>query len=61
MCFIGQGDWLLAHLFMLGNIGVYGAFTFCDSLLPHIASTDEVDRVRQRVMRSATWAACCSP
>lgn len=46
MCFIGQGDWLLAlALFMLGNIGVYGAFTFYDSLLPHIASTDEVDRV----------------
>lgn len=46
MCFIGQGDWLLAlALFMLGNIGVYGAFTFYDSLLPHIASASEMDRV----------------
>ena len=46
MSLIGQGDWLLAlALFMLGNIGVYGAFTFYDSLLPHIASTDEMDRV----------------
>ncbi|MGH9163325.1 MAG: MFS transporter [Vicinamibacteraceae bacterium] len=46
MWFIGRGDWLLAlALFMLGNIGVYGAFTFYDSLLPHIASRDEVDRV----------------
>jgi UMF1 family MFS transporter len=46
MWFIGRGDWLLAlALFMLGNVGVYGAFTFYDSLLPHIASRDEVDRV----------------
>jgi UMF1 family MFS transporter len=46
MYFIGPGDWLMAlALFMLGNIGVYGAFTFYDSLLPHIASTHEMDRV----------------
>ena len=46
MWFIGQGDWLMALvLFMLGNIGVYGAFTFYDSLLPHIASAREMDRV----------------
>jgi UMF1 family MFS transporter len=46
MWLIGRGDWLLAlALFMLGNIGVYGALTFYDSLLPHIASRDEIDRV----------------
>ncbi|MPY91106.1 MAG: MFS transporter [Luteitalea sp.] len=46
MWFIGPGDWLLAlALFMLGNIGVSGAFTFYDSLLPHIASNEEMDRV----------------
>jgi UMF1 family MFS transporter len=32
MFFVHQGDWLLAlALFALGNIGVYGAFTFYDS------------------------------
>lgn len=46
MGFIYRGDWLLALvLFMIGNIGVYGSFTFYDSLLPHIASGDELDRV----------------
>jgi UMF1 family MFS transporter len=32
-------------LFVVGNIGVSGAFTFYDSLLPHIARPDELDRV----------------
>lgn len=46
MVFVREGDWLLAlALFVLGNIGVYGAFTFYDSLLPHIASPEELDRV----------------
>lgn len=46
MFFILRGDWLLALvLFVAGNIGVSGAFTFYDSLLPHIASRDELDRV----------------
>ena len=46
MFFIHRGDWVLALiLFMLGNIGVYGTFTFYDSLLPHIARADEMDRV----------------
>jgi UMF1 family MFS transporter len=46
LCLVHEGDWILALvLFALGNIGVYGAFTFYDSLLPHIAATDEVDRV----------------
>ena len=46
MYFIYRGDWLLALvLFVLGNIGVSGAFTFYDSLLPHIARQDELDQV----------------
>jgi len=44
--FVTQGDWLLASLlFILGNIGFSGANIFYDSLLPHIATEDEVDRV----------------
>jgi UMF1 family MFS transporter len=46
MFFIGEGDWRFALLmFVVGNIGVSGAFTFYDSLLPHIAKRDELDRV----------------
>jgi len=44
--FVGQGDWKLGLvLFMLGNIGVSTSFVFYDSLLPHIAQGDEIDRV----------------
>jgi UMF1 family MFS transporter len=44
--FVHQGDWqLAAALFILGNIGVSGSFVFYDSLLPHIASDGEMDRV----------------
>ncbi len=46
MFFMRQGDWLLAAiLFGVANIGVTASFVFYDSLLPHIASTDEMDRV----------------
>ena len=46
MFFIEQGDWQLgAGLFILGNIGAAGSFVFYDSLLPHIASHQEMDRV----------------
>ena len=46
MFFIGQGHWQLgAGLFILGNIGAAGSFVFYDSLLPHIASHQEMDRV----------------
>jgi UMF1 family MFS transporter len=44
--FVTQGEWLLAStLFIFGNIGFAGSNVFYDSLLPHIASEDEVDRV----------------
>jgi UMF1 family MFS transporter len=46
MVTIERGDWLLAAtLFVLGNIGAFGSMAFYDSLLPHIASEDEIDRV----------------
>lgn len=46
MAFIGPGDWALAlALFMIGNVAVTGSFAFYDSLLPHIARDDELDRV----------------
>jgi UMF1 family MFS transporter len=43
---VGRGDWALAlALFIAANIGMYGAMTFYDALLPHIAAPDELDRV----------------
>ena len=44
--FVGEGDWKLAlWLFAIGNIAAAANMTFYDSLLPHIASADEVDVV----------------
>ena len=44
--FVGPGDWKLAlALFAVGNLGVSASFVFYDSLLPHIADTEEIDRV----------------
>jgi UMF1 family MFS transporter len=46
MFFIQRGDLLLASaLFILANIGVNGSFVFYESLLPHVAHRDEMDRV----------------
>ena len=46
MFFIQRGDWLLAAvLFILANIGANGSFVFYDSLLPHVARPDEINRV----------------
>ena len=46
MFFVGTGDWLLgAALFCLANIGASGSFVFYDSLLPHVARPEEMDRV----------------
>jgi len=45
MATIGRGQWLYALvLFMVANIGVASTLVFYDSLLPHIAAPDEVDR-----------------
>jgi UMF1 family MFS transporter len=44
--FVGEGDWLLGStLFALGNVGVLVSITVYDSLLPHLAKGDELDRV----------------
>jgi UMF1 family MFS transporter len=46
MVLIGRGDWRLAEwLFVIANIGISGSFVFYDSLLPHIARPEEMDRV----------------
>jgi UMF1 family MFS transporter len=46
MYFIQQGAWLFAAiLFVMANIGVNGSFVFYDSLLPHVADKNEIDRV----------------
>ncbi|MFQ5600814.1 MAG: MFS transporter [Candidatus Krumholzibacteriia bacterium] len=46
MFFVHTGDWLLAViLFVFVNIGASGSFVFYDSLLPHVARPDEMDRV----------------
>ena len=46
MALVQRGDWVLgAVLFTIGNIGAAGSLTFYDSLLPHIASGREIDRV----------------
>jgi MFS transporter, UMF1 family len=46
MFFITRGEWQFAALlFIVVNIGVSASFVFYDSLLPHIAGPDELDRV----------------
>ena len=43
---IEQGAWMYAAaLFMIANIGAAGSLVFYDSLLPHIAAPEEIDRV----------------
>lgn len=46
MYFIQRGDLLLASaLYLVASIAASASFTFYESLLPHIASEEEVDRV----------------
>lgn len=46
MFWIERGDYRLAEiLFLLANIGIYASYVFYDSLLPHVASDEEMDRV----------------
>jgi MFS transporter, UMF1 family len=43
---IGRGEWVYALvLFMVANIGVASTLVFYDSLLPHIAPPEQIDRV----------------
>jgi MFS transporter, UMF1 family len=49
MVFIGTGDWVLAIvLYVIGEIGFSGSIIFYDSLLPHVAKSEEIDRVSTR-------------
>lgn len=49
MVLVGSGDWFLASiLFVLGRIGFSGSIVFYDSLLPHIARTEDQDIVSTR-------------
>jgi UMF1 family MFS transporter len=46
MLFLRQGDWFTAALlFTVVTVGAQGSFVFYESLLPHIARGDEMDRV----------------
>lgn len=46
MAAIQQGGWVFAAaVFLVANVGIAGSFVFYDSLLPHIAAPDELDRV----------------
>lgn len=46
LAFVGRGDYRLGEvLFAAGNVGLMGSFVFYDALLPHIANSEEVDRV----------------
>ena len=46
LCFVGEGQWLFASaVFIVANIGFAGANVFYESLLPHIAREEEIDRV----------------
>ena len=46
MATIGRGDWLYAAaIFIVANIAIAGSLVFYDSLLPHLAAPEEVDRV----------------
>jgi UMF1 family MFS transporter len=46
MATIARGDWVYAAvIFVVANIGVATTLVFYDSLLPHIARPDEIDRV----------------
>lgn len=43
---VGRGEWFLAAVcFGIGNVGFTASLTFYDSLLPHIARENEIDRV----------------
>jgi len=46
MATIGRGEWqYAAAIFLVANVGIAASFVFYDSLLPHIAAPDEMDRV----------------
>ena len=46
MFWIERGDWMFALvLFVIGNVGVAGSIVFYESILPHLVSGEDLDRV----------------
>jgi UMF1 family MFS transporter len=46
---VSRGDWLLASfLYVLGEVGFSGSIVFYDSLLPHIAKSEDIDYVSSK-------------
>jgi UMF1 family MFS transporter len=46
LALVGSGDWLLASIFfVVGRIGFGASLIFYDSLLPHVARTEDQNRV----------------
>ena len=46
LVFVGTGDWLLASMiFIVARVGFAAGNVFYDSLLPHVARDEDVDRV----------------
>jgi len=49
LALVGSGDWVLASILVIvGRVGVGGAMVFYESLLPHVARPDDLDRVSTR-------------
>lgn len=47
--FVQTGDWLKASVFfIIGSIGFSGSLVFYDSLLPHVARPEEIDKVSSK-------------
>jgi MFS transporter, UMF1 family len=47
--FVKTGDWFMASVFFIvGDLGFAGSLVFYDSLLPHIASGEEMDQVSSK-------------
>jgi len=46
LLFVGRGDWFLASfLYIIGMVGFSGGNNFYDSLLPHVAGEEDIDRI----------------
>jgi MFS transporter, UMF1 family len=49
LVFVGEGQYLRASvIFIVASLGFSGSIVFYDSLLPHVASDDEIDQVSSR-------------
>jgi UMF1 family MFS transporter len=47
--FVQTGDWLKASIFfVIGSVGFSGSLVFYDSLLPHVARPEEIDKVSSK-------------